>query len=394
MRVLQITPAFYPAKGYGGGPRVAYEISKRLCDRGHEVIVYTTDANDKYSRLDKKFKNIDEMKIYYFKNISNSIAYEQKIFISPSIISAMKKDLKNFDIIHVHDFRTLQNIVVHHYAKKFRVPYILQPHGSLSRIVKKRALKSVFDTLFGYRILKDANKLIALNNNEAKKYVEMKMDKDKIETIPNGIDLLEYSNLPCRGSFKEKYHIQEGEEIILYLGRIHESKGIDLLVKAFAELLKKLDDVKLIIVGPNDGYLLNLKEIINSLKIDNNILFTGFISDKEKLSAYIDADVFVMPSFYGFPLTLLEAMACGVPIVTTNKGDIIEGINGETGCIVQYDKSELENALFEILENGELGERFRKNAKEKIKQYDWEAIVDKIEKIYQETQDLSRSMHT
>ncbi|MGB7533090.1 MAG: glycosyltransferase [Halobacteriota archaeon] len=384
MRILQVTPAFYPAEGHGGAPYVVYEISKRLSERGHEVTVYTTDANDKYSRLRNGIKNIDGFKIYYFKNISNSLAYEHKLFISPGMVSAMREEINNFDIIHLHDFRTLQNIMAHHYTKKYGIPYILQAHGSVVRIVKRQRFKSVFDTLFGYVILKDSKKLIALNRSESERLNDMGVNKYKLEVVPNAIDLSKYHNLPKRGSFKEKYNIKD-EKIILFVGRIHESKGIDLLVKAFAELSKRLEDTKLVIVGHDDGYLPFLKELALSLKIEDRVLFTGYLSQEDKLSAFIDADVFVTPSFYGFPLTFLEAMVCGVPIITTNKGDFIEGIDNEVGYVVQYDEKELDNALFKILIDDMLRKRLKENAKRKSNDYNWDVIIERIEEVYKES---------
>jgi len=75
-------------------------------------------------------------------------------------------------------------------------------------------------------------------------------------------------------------------------------------------------------------------------------------------------------------------MACGVPIITTNKGDFIEGIDNEVGFVVKHDEKELENALFEILAEEHLREQFRINAQEKIKEYDWDTIINKAETIY------------
>ena len=136
------------------------------------------------------------------------------------------------------------------------------------------------------------------------------------------------------------------------------------------------------IVGPDDGYLSFLKKLTISLKIEDKVLLTGYISKEDKLSAYVDADVFVTPSFYGFPLTFLEAMSYGVPIITTNKGDFIEGIDNEIGYVVQYDEKELKNALFKILTDDTLRKRLKENAKRKSNDYNWDVIVERIEEVY------------
>lgn len=389
MKILQVIPAFYPAHGYGGGPNVAYEISKRLVRRGHEIIVYTTDADDRNSRFENGIRYVDGIETHYFRNVSNFLAFEHKIFLSPGMVPVMRKDLKSFAIVHLHDTRTFQSIIIYYYAKKYGIPYVLQPHGTLtSQTNTKQGFKKIFDRFFGIRILQNANKTLLLNKAEAEKCIEMGVNREQNEIIPNGIDLSKYGKLPEKGIFKRKYAIDDNH-IVLYLGRIHESKGIDLLVRAFAELSNKLNHVKLVIVGPDDGHLSTLKELINSLNINEKVLFTGAVPEEEKLAAYVDADVFVTPSFYGFPLTFLEAMACSVPIITTNKGDFIEGIDNEVGYVTKYNIEELESSLFKILTDDGLKEKFKRKTKEKIKEFEWDAVVDRIENVYKKVVEKS-----
>ena len=92
------------------------------------------------------------------------------------------------------------------------------------------------------------------------------MTKEKIAIIPNGIDLSEYADLPPKGSFKRKFGIEEDEKIVLYLGRIPRIKGLDILVKAFAKVIEKIEGVRLVVVGHDDGYLGKLVALIKALK--------------------------------------------------------------------------------------------------------------------------------
>ena len=320
MRILHITNTFYPARAYGGIARVAYELCKKLVDRGHDVTVFTTDAYDKSSRI-KRGSNkpviIDGIKVYRFRNISNWLAW--KGYHTPlSLIPTAKQKVKEYDAIHIHIFRSSLSIPIYHYAKKYGVPYVLHAHGSLLKMIQRHRSRKIFDLFWGYRILKDASKVIAVTKMEAEQYKKAGVDEDKIEIVPNGIDLSEYVNLPKRGEFRRKYSIKDDEKIILYLGRIHNIKGIDLLVRAFADLIKELDNIKLVIVGPNDGFLSTLKKQIEDLKIGDRILFTGLLQEKDKLGAYVDADVYVLPSVYDtFPVTVLEACNKVIPTYNT-----------------------------------------------------------------------------
>ena len=385
MKILQVTPEFHPSTGYGGGPIIAYEISRALVQRGHEVTVYTTDADNKTSRLNSGIKNIGNMKIYYFKNISNSMAYKLKLFVSPGMMRIISREIHNFDLIHVHDYRTFQNILVHHYAIKHGIPYVLQAHGSISSsFYQKQKQKKIFDEIFGYDILRDASKVIALTSMEALQYKKKCVDEDRIEIVPNGINLLEFGDLPESGVFRRKYSIRDDEKVILYLGRLHRTKGIDLLVKAFLDISKEIDNIRLVLVGPDDGYQSALKNLTQELKLDEKVLFSGFVTNDEKMKAFVDADVFVTPSFSGFPVTFLEACACGLPIITTNNGDKLDWIHGKVGYVVEYDKDQLREAIFRILSDGELMRKFGERGRKLVREYfSWDTIIKKIEGLYE-----------
>ena len=383
MKILQVIPAFYPAMAYGGTVAASYHLSRELARRGHEVTVYTSDSLDKYHRQKTRISEIDGIKAYYFKNLSNRLAWDRLVF-TPGMRLQLSKDIRNFDIIHLHGARSFQNIPAHHYAKKYSIPYVLQAHGSLPRIIKKQRLKKIFDISFGYKILRDATKVIALTRTEVEQYKEMGVDEDKIEIVPNGIDMSEYENLPKRGEFRRKYLISDDEKIILYLGRIQESKGIDLLVKAFADLIKGLDDVRLVIVGPDDGYRSALEGLIQVLKVNDKVLFTGFVSNEEKMTALVDADVFVTPSFSGFPITFLEACACGTPIITTNNGDELDWVDGKVGYVVGYNKDQLRDAIIKVLSDEGLRRRFGQMGRRSVRgKFSWDKVVGKVEVVYE-----------
>ena len=386
MRILQVTPTFVPSK-FGGVKVVSYNLSKTLAKRGHEVTVYTTDADIGYSRLRdvKDIKSRGGFNVRYFKNISNSLAFTHRLFLPIGMVSAIRKDIINFDIIHIHGFRSIQDVIIHKYAKKYNIPYILQAHGSVLPFFQKERLKKIFDIFFGYRILRDASKIIASTKIEAEQYKRMGVGEGKIEIVPNGIDLSEYGNLPEKGKFRRKYSIGDDEKIILYLGRIHKIKGLDLLAKAFMDLSKELDSLKLVIAGPDDGFLSTLKKQIEDLNIGDRILFTGLIPEKDKLGAYVDADVYVLPSVYEtFPVTVLEACACGTPVIVTDRCGIANIVNdNNVGHVVEYDKDQLQDAIFKILINDELRRYFGEVGKKLVREkFSWDIVVEQLEKIY------------
>jgi glycosyltransferase involved in cell wall biosynthesis len=384
MKILHVTNFFKPSWETGGPARVAYELSKKLVERGHEVTVYTTDGFK--SRLNVKKNSaidVDGIKVYYFRNLSNYLAGHMNMPVPYYLPFVARREIRDFDVIHIHEHRTMLAAVVRHYAKKYGVPYVLQPHGSTPRLIAKKRRKWLFDAVFGYGILKDASKLIALTRTEAEQYKKMGVGEDKIKIVPNGIDPSEYENLPERGEFRKRYSIREDEKIILYLGRIHERKGIDLLVKAFADLVKELGEVRLIIVGPDDGFLSKLKRQIEDLKFSNKILLTGPLYEKDKLSAYVDADVLVYPAIFEiFGLVPFEAIMCGTPVIVTDDcgcGELVE--ESGSGYLVKYgDISDLKEKLKWVIENPAEGKAMTERGRRYIKDnLTWEKVVENVE---------------
>ena len=373
MKILQVAHSL--SSTTNGVVAYLYQISKELSRRGHEIVICASDFDSNLEFIN----SLSHVKIYTFRT-SFSVA---NFYVTLGMISRLKEEIKDFDLIHMHNYRTFQNVLAHHYAQKYGIPYVLQAHGSLPRATDRRNLKGLFDVLIGNRIVQDAAKVVALSDAEVKRYKNMGVTENKIEIFFNGIDLSEYQDYPPRGNFRQKYSINGNEKLILYLGRIHKTKGLDLLVNAFSGLLRKSNDYMLAIVGPDVGYLTTLKKLVTNLQLSDRVLFTGSISQQQKLEAYIDADVFATCNYTGFPTTFLEACACGLPIVTTEKGDKLDWINNNVGYVVQYNKNSLENALSKILENEKLKKQFGENGKKVVaEQFAWSKIIEQLENIY------------
>ncbi|MHA1228798.1 MAG: glycosyltransferase, partial [Candidatus Hodarchaeales archaeon] len=174
MKILQVCPVFYPMYPASGSAKVAYDISRMLSSRGKKVVLFTTDRAICESCLSREIKNYDGIDVFLAHRILPSIFDKQRIYItSCNFVSIIKQHIETSDVIHIHEYRTLQNIIIHHFAIKYGVPYILQAHGSLSLSMAKKKLKRIYDVLFGYRLVRDASKVIALNRMEAYQYRRM-----------------------------------------------------------------------------------------------------------------------------------------------------------------------------------------------------------------------------
>jgi glycosyltransferase involved in cell wall biosynthesis len=390
LKILHVAYIYPPELGVADGiTNVVFNVTKELAKRGHQVSVYTSDMLDLHDNNSLRAKHlvINGVDVYY----SRSVLRSKTFIVTPATISLLSKNIDDFDIIHIHDARSFQGISTYLFAKTKNVPYVFQPHGSylpsLPDSPSKAVAKTTLDKLVSGEIIGNASKVIALSQVEAQQYKCAGVPDEKIAIIPNGIDLAEYADLPPKGSFKKKFNIQDDKKIILYLGRIHKTKGIDYLINAYAHMIKtmKCNNTLLVIAGPDDGYLNEAKSIARSLGVSNSILFTGFISKEDKLKALVDAEVFVTPSFYGFPITFLEACAVGTPIITTTLGDSLEWINNNVGYVTLPTYCELAQAIRRVLSDEEVVKRFSKNCRETVQSlFSLEKIVSKLEQVYKE----------
>lgn len=385
MKILQVTPYFNPAWAYGGPPRTVYELSKALAKRGHEVIVYTTDAFDNNSRIDVKSSpvHLEGLEVYYFRNLSNYLAWNHQLFISSDMVKVFRTQIHSFDIVHLHMYRTFQNVMAHYYCKKFGVPYIVTAHGSMPNIIRKIWLKSFFDRIYGHKIVRDAECFVGVSKAETSQYMAFGVPENKITTIPNGIDIYNYQNLPKTGYFKERLGLNN-RKIVLYLGRINARKGLDFLLRSFKQMNR--NDVVLILVGGDDGYGEYLKKLAKDLGIESRIIFLEPITHPNKLNMFIDADVVVYPAIYEiFGLVPFEAILCNKPVIVTDDcgcGDIMKKSDG--GYIVKYnDVKGLSDMMGYILDNPEEASIKVQHGKEYImKNLNWNVIAAQTEDLY------------
>lgn len=388
MNIIESYPYFYPAWEYGGITRVVFDVSKELVNRGHKVTVITTDALDKKNRIKRVAlrQNIYGIDTYYFKNFNNFLAYKFNLSLPFGLIFKIDKVVKNCDVIHLHGGRSFQSIILYAYAKKYKIPYIVQAHGSVLPLFEKQGIKKIFDILWGNKILIDASKLIAVSKVEKEQYLNRGIAEKNIEIIPNGIDVSEYATLPERGKFLKRYGIASDIKIILYLGRLHKRKGLDFLITAFSEILNQYQNVKLIIAGPDDGFRDTLIKQIKELKIDVKVLITGPLTKDEKLEAFIDADVLVYPGIFEiFGLVPFEAIMCGTPVIVCDDcgcGEIIR----ETDCgyLVKFGNvRDLQEKMVFALENSEYNNKLVENGTRYIRyNLAWEKVGESVEYLY------------
>lgn len=384
MRILQVTPVFPPAYAYGGPPRSVYNLSKALVDRGHEVTVLTTDAKNATERV-RNFENpedFDGIQTLRYHNLSNWLAW-RNVHLTPMLWVRTHQLASEYDVVHTHGFRLLQTWNAHLATRRVDTPHVHQPRGSVPRATGSRQ-KQLFDELFGKQVLAGAECVIASSKSEASQFSTVyPVTDERIETVPNGIDLDEFDPLPDEGTFREEYGIDSDVPMVLFLSRLHERKGGDLLVSAFAELRETYPDARLVFVGPDEGARESLEQQVEDYRLSDVVLFTGPLYDNDKLAAYRDADVFVLPStnrHESFGNVVLEALACGTPVVVTNVCGVAEYLPGQFTTSTEPLGGDVASGIRELLARPDPDRNETLSFLDS--EFSWAAVAEQTESIY------------
>lgn len=390
MKILQVTPFCYPAWSFGGPPKIVWELSKKLIKNGHDVTVWTTDAYDKGNRVSypaNKELKINKINVIYFRNVSLALVHKHKAIITPYLFIYALRNIKKFDLIHLHDFFTLQNVLICILARIYKIPYVISPHAVIDpkRIkLKKALLKTIYLNLFGKRILKGASKILAASDADLIPIRAMGIDNKRIEFIHHGIFLEEFQQKK-RTNFRNKYNIPEESFVILFLSRLNKVKGLDTLINAFSQLHIPKIDLKLVIAGNDDGYLKEAEKIINSLSKKNKIIMTGSLFETDKVDAYLESDLFVLPSISeGVSLVALEAMAAKIPVIISKGSNFEDAEETKSAMIFQEEDIEsLKRVLIIMIKNKKIREGYIKKGLNLVKEkYDFHETARKMEEVY------------
>lgn len=373
------------------------EVGTHLVTRGHHVEVFTTDAGDATRRAVVPGED-GGMKIHAFPNLSPRLARTVKAFFPTPYFREMKTRVKDFDVVHVIETRHFLGVWAAAKANAAGVPAVLSPHGSFPNVFQSQWLKAVFDALLGKQALKKYARFHVLTEAEKKDVEKRPETHGKIVTIPNGITLPPSPDATERIIAREQLGLSPDDFAVLYLGRLHAFKGMDLLLLAFAEAMKKAPAMRLLVAGPNDGAMNETKATIKKMGLTQRVTFLGFLDGVAKRRAYVGADIFSLLSrwelgrtnlgvdFETIPITVLEALSYGLGVVVSEAACAQGVVDQHAGIAVPTgDYAMAANALVQLADNRskarEMGLSGRKVVAEN---YSWDAVVEKYEALYRQ----------
>jgi len=361
MKLLCVIPAYWPAFQLGGPIFSVYNLNKTLAKKGVDVSVYTTNVGLDSDVLVNQEVEIEGVKLTYFtfSNLFEYLGTTGWQFSLP-LTRALKKNLKLFDIIYIVAIWNYPIAITAHYCKHYQKPYVISPRGLLYPYAteKKSWKKWPYYQFIIKKALTGAAAIHYTTRDESQKcHLALGLNNPTL-IIPNGIDLSEFRNLPEREKLRQRYPVLKDKKVILFLGRINWKKGLDILVKAYSALVKDKDSVHLLIVGGDEGgYIRKVKRWVSDYGIEQRVTFTGILTGNEKLEAYAGSDIFVLPSYSeNFGIAAVEAMACGIPVIVTDRVGIFKEIKeNKAGIVVTPEAEALYKGINLLLDNPKLG---------------------------------------
>ncbi len=392
-KVCFISPEYWPLTG-GTGSYVYY-LSNELLNKGHKIYVVTgsnqTQDIKVNPQLDVSFLKIPKMPIVKsFMLAGNSYRKLQRV-----------RDTANVDIIHPQlpltpsfavppNFGKTLVCTVHSTWKGEAEAIRAEPYMRLNANEKFLVSFNWFLRIFEEGMLHRARKIIAVSNFtkwELANYY--KIPEGKIKVIHNGVDINKFKPAEGKRKVKAELGFNPDDIAIVSVGRLYARKGLFTLIQSMPAVIKRFPKAKFIISGK--GQSDEMKKLIahaERIGVKNNIVFTGYYPDKKLPKLYQAADVFAFSTFYEHhPFAVLEALATGLPVVTTTVGGIPETIeSGRNGFLVEpFNEKQFADKILYLLENpgfaAEMGALARKTV---VDQLDWRIVVKDAIRVYEE----------
>jgi len=381
MRIVHVTNSIDLDRG--GVPCAVRGIASAQQDRGHPVSLMA--MADSHCKQDRPADRSTEIRIHTFRrNVPKAAFWSFDLhaaLMDPAVGG-------NADILHQHGIWSAWSYSVGRWSERWKRPSLLAIHGGLSEATLKRNpwKKKIFELLCGNKRFRTASCLHALCEQEVIN-IRNHGVKAPIAVVPNGVKLEDYDNLPDAVHFARRFPKCKDRPVVLYLGRIHPLKGVSQLLDAWKRLENhRRNDWLLVVAGPNDfGFEDEMKQKAEAMNLNDNVLFTGPLYGQAKLEALAAASLFVLPSLSeGFPNSLLEALACRLPLVQTHQCNFNEVETEGAGWIGRPDADSLAECLDAAMslsdtERQATGQRGYDLVQRK---YTWDRVARELELVY------------
>ncbi len=325
--------------------------------------------------LKKDFDSLRSLSQYSnFQKVETNIPWytlkEQTQF--PKILNKYNLDLVHFPHFNVPiNYKRKYIVTIHDLIHQHFAMQRASTHGRLIYKFKQLGYKFIFS-----KALKNSDKILTPSEFVKKQLIkEWKVKSEKIVVTPEGVeqDLVNLSkkiNQEKTGKILQKFNIQP--PFLFYVGNAHPHKNVEGLIEAFLKLRQSYQYIQLVLSGKDHYFWQKIKQ----KNINSNIIYTGFINDEELAALYKSTVCYVVPSFEeGFGIPLLEAMALGCPIASSNKGSLPEVGGDACEYFDPGDSKDMANAIMRVINDKKLRGRLVANGSRRVRQFSWEKLA-------------------
>ncbi len=369
----------------GGVPRFVLDACRVMAEQGHETVLATCDTTDtppSWMGATVKGAGVPEV----IKVVRAGLMGD---LLCRASMRALRDELSRCDVVHLHCVWSPANLQIARAARSMGVPYIMTTHGMLDEwsVRQSAAKKKAYMLLGGRRMLAGAAAIHCTAQAEYDQSLRF-FPRTPCAIVPYVQDLSPYRELPGRALARDRFEClrNSGEPVVLFLSRLHHKKGVEHLIDAAAELVTRGVRAQFVIAGTGDeDYIGFLQRHTSLLGLEDRVHFVGQVKGAEKFSLYQNADAFVLPtSQENFGLVLIEAMACGTPVVTTKGTDIWQDVEASGGAtIVAQAAMEIADAVQAIVTNPEKQRAMGSAARPWVfKTYDEGVLAPRFARLY------------
>lgn len=385
MNVLHVIPSLSPKHG---GPSVALPLmAQSLAHAGVAVDVATTDDDGPGRRVAVPLGQRLAREGYGVFHFAKQTEFYK---VSWPLRRWLRAHVADYDVVHIHALFSFTSTAAAGMAHRRGVPYVVRPLGVLNRWGRQNRrplLKSLSFRCLEGPLLRRAAAVHYTSRQEQREAEEAGV-RTRGVLIPLGIDLRPFERLPDQGVFLARFPLAKDRPLVLFLSRLDPKKGLDLLLPAFAEVRRRQTKALLVIAGGGEeAGAARERELAKRLGIEAAVLWTGALDGELKRAALAAATVFVLPSYSeNFGLALVEALAAGLPCVTSTEVGIAPDIStAQAGLVVPCKVAALTLALERLLADAGLARSLATAARHLARErFSLEAMGRRLKELYGE----------
>ena len=378
MKVLHVIPAV--AARYGGPSQAVFGTARALAEQRVEVLVASTDADGSGRlpvQLGVECTYQDVPVIFFRRQLSEAFKY------SRPLARWLDAHVDDYDVVHIHAVFSHACLAAASACRRHKIPYVVRPLGTLDpwSLRQKAFKKQVMWRIGGQKMLQHAA-AIHYTTRAEQRLAEKPLGLTRGVVIPLGVNQQAYAKTANVAAFRARHPGLEEHPYVVVLGRLHPKKGLELLIDAFAKAAP--EEWRLVVAGEGDPtYTGELKRTADQ-HAPGRVLFTGWVEGEQKVAALQGAALLALPSHQeNFGLVVIEALACGVPVLVSpyvNLADDVQAVGA--GWVVPLEPAALAQGLAEALARSDERERRGAAGRDLAAQFSWPSVAAQLAQLY------------